>query len=252
MQSSHICDIIYLFLRGEFMINVNSFQKIYPFTTENIAGYIENMDVKDKSVLTVGSSSDQVFNSLLLGAKDVTLFDINEMAPLFYQFKKDLILKYDREELYSKVLSNNKFSYFEDNFTKKQLESMNLYLKNDENYYKLREMLKKSNVTFKFGNIYDVSKTLKNEKFDRVILSNVLQYLISENIEDSVSDVYSNLLPYLKSESIVQLYYLYNSLYPRHFSKIMEKLYLRNNDILMQLVTFDGNDSAIFVKRKAK
>ena len=32
----------------------------------------------------------------------------------------------------------------------------------------------------------------------------------------------------------------------------MEKLYLRNNDILMQLVPFDGNDSAIFVKRKTK
>ena len=234
------------------MINVNSFEKIYPFTTENIAGYIKEMDVKDKSVLTVGSSSDQVFNSLLLGAKDVTLFDINESAPLFYELKRDFILKYDREELYDKVLSNKEFLYFEDNFTKKQLENMNLYLNTDENYYKLREILKNANVNFKTGNIYDVSKTLTIEKFDRVILSNVLQYLISENIEDSVSDVYSNLLPYLSSNSIVQLYYLYNSLYPRHFSKIIEKLYLKNNDIMMQLLPFDGNDSAVFVKRKTK
>lgn len=234
------------------MINVNSFEKIYPFTTENIAGYIKEMDVKDKSILTVGSSSDQVFNSLLLGAKDVTLFDINESAPLFYELKRDFILKYDREELYDKVLSNKEFLYFEDNFTKKQLENMNLYLNNDENYYKLREILKKANVNFKIGNIYDVSKTLTIEKFDRVILSNVLQYLISENIEDSVSDVYSNLLPYLSSNSIVQLYYLYNSLYPRHFSKIIEKLYLKNNDIMIQLLPIDGNDSAVFIKRKTK
>lgn len=234
------------------MINVNSFDRIYSFTTENIAGYIENMDVEDKRVLTVGSSSDQVFNSLLLGAKDVTLFDINASAPLFYELKKNYILKYDREELYDKVLSDREFLYFEDNFTKQQLENMNLYLKSDENYYKLRKILGNANVKFKIGNIYDASKTLVNEKFDRIILSNVLQYLVRENIEDAVSDVYSNLLPYLNSDSIVQLYYLYNSLYPRRFSKIMEKLYLRNDDILMQLVTFDGNDSAIFVKRKAK
>ena len=113
------------------MINVNSFEKIYPFTTENIAGYIKEMDVKDKSVLTVGSSSDQVFNSLLLGAKDVTLFDINESAPLFYELKRDFILKYDREELYDKVLSNKEFLYFEDNFTKKQLENMKSKLDQD-------------------------------------------------------------------------------------------------------------------------
>lgn len=64
------------------MININSFQKIYPFTTENIAGYITQLDIKNKSVLTVGSSSDQVFNCLLLEAKEVTLFDINATAQL--------------------------------------------------------------------------------------------------------------------------------------------------------------------------
>ena len=234
------------------MVNINSFDRIYPFTTENIAGYIKEMNIKDKNILTVGSSSDQVFNSLLLGAKTVTLFDINSSAQQFYHFKKDLILNCDRENLYDKVLNSNEFLYFEDNFTKNQLENMNLYLKNDENYYKLREILKTDNVNFKLGNIYDVSKTLTDEKFDRVILSNVLQYLISDNIDEAVNNVYRKLIPYLNSDSIVQLYYLYGSLYPRHFSKIMEKLYLKNNDILMQLIPFDGNDSAVFVKRKAK
>ena len=234
------------------MNNINCFQKIYPFTTENISGYITQMDIKDKSVLTVGSSSDQIFNSLLLGAKDVTLFDINEMASLFYKFKKDLILSCDRENLYDKLLNSNEFSYFEDNFTSKQLEIMNLYLQSDENYYKLREILKTAKVNFKVGNIYDVSKTLIDEKFDRVILSNVLQYLVSDNIDESVNNVYKNLIPYLNDDSLVQLYYLYGSLYPRYFSKIMNKLYSDNDDILLQLATFDGNDSVVFVKRKTK
>lgn len=154
--------------------------------------------------------------------------------------------------MYDKVLNSNEFSYFEDNFTNKQLETMNLYLQSDENYYKLREFLKTAKVNFKVGNVYDVSKTLIDEKFDRVILSNVLQYLISDNIEESVNNVYKNLIPYLTDDSLVQLYYLYGSLYPRCFSKIMNKLYLDNDDILLQLATFDGTDSVVFVKRKTK
>ena len=55
-----------------------NFQSGYAFTTENISGYISNMDIKNKSVLTLGSSCDQVFNCLLLDAKDVTIFDINK------------------------------------------------------------------------------------------------------------------------------------------------------------------------------
>ncbi len=129
---------------------------------------------------------------------------------------------------------------------------MNLYLQSDENYYKLREILKTAKVNFKVGNIYDVSKTLVDEKFDRVILSNVLQYLVSDNIDESVNNVYKNLIPYLNDDSLVQLYYLYGSLYPRYFSKIMNKLYSDNDDILLQLATFDGNDSVVFVKRKTK
>ena len=43
------------------------FQEVYPFTTEVISGYFNELDFKDKSVMTLGSSSDQAFNALLLG-----------------------------------------------------------------------------------------------------------------------------------------------------------------------------------------
>src|SRR5574344_359586 len=111
----------------------NGFQNIYPFTTETISGYIENMDLKDKKVLTVGSSCDQALNSLLLGASDVTVFDINDKVQYFYELKRLLILSTPREDLVSEVLSYKDFSYSEDIFPQKQLEKMNLYLKNDEN-----------------------------------------------------------------------------------------------------------------------
>lgn len=34
------------------------FTKVYPFTTEKLSGYFPVMDLKDKSVFTVGSSGD--------------------------------------------------------------------------------------------------------------------------------------------------------------------------------------------------
>ena len=48
---------------------------LYPFTTENIDGYLDLFDLKDKSLLTVGSSGDQVINALVMGCEDVTLYD---------------------------------------------------------------------------------------------------------------------------------------------------------------------------------
>ena len=81
------------------------FKNVYPFTTENIAGYIERLDLKDKSVLTVGSSGDQAFNALLLGANRIVLYDINPNTYEFLKLKKDLILDSKREELYDRVLN---------------------------------------------------------------------------------------------------------------------------------------------------
>ena len=48
---------------------IKEFQKVYPFTTENIAGYFSSLNMHNKSVLTVGSSLDQAFNALIFGAK---------------------------------------------------------------------------------------------------------------------------------------------------------------------------------------
>ena len=49
------------------------FNQIYPFATENISGYIDKFDLKDKSLLTVGSSGDQVINAILYGCKKISV-----------------------------------------------------------------------------------------------------------------------------------------------------------------------------------
>lgn len=66
---------------------IKDFSRIYTFTTENISGYIDYFDFNNKSLLTVGSSGDQVLNSFYNGARDITLFDINEYAKYYVYLK---------------------------------------------------------------------------------------------------------------------------------------------------------------------
>ena len=60
----------------------NEFYKIYPFTTENLNAYLTKYDFTNKRVLTVGSSGDQILNTFLMGAKDITVFDINPFTSI--------------------------------------------------------------------------------------------------------------------------------------------------------------------------
>lgn len=78
----------------------NTFLRLYPFTTENISGYIDHFELKDRSLLTVGSSSDQVINAALKGAQDITLLDINPYIRYYYYLKVASILALNINDFY--------------------------------------------------------------------------------------------------------------------------------------------------------
>lgn len=232
---------------------MKGFQKIYPFTTESISGYITKMDIKDKMVLTLGSSCDQALNSLLLGAKDVTIFDINEQVKNFYELKRKLILSTSREDLREKLineLNSKDFLYFNEIFLNDSLIKMNLYLQNDENYNKLRNILKEKKINFIVGDIFNVTEYSKlNQKYDRVILSNVLDYLPTDlDKSKKVFDIYKGLSQHLNEGSLIQLYYLYGTLFSNDFIKVVNRFLDYN--ILFEKIPCDEEDSAIFVKKK--
>lgn len=75
-----------------------SFSRIYPFTTENITGYIDEFELRDKSLLTVGSSGDQAINAILKGCEDITIVDICPFAQEFFALKKSALLTLTKEE----------------------------------------------------------------------------------------------------------------------------------------------------------
>lgn len=79
--------------------HVDHFFKIYSFANENIDGYMQYFDLREKSLLTVGSSCDQLLNANLNGCNDITVCDICPLVEYYYYLKLASILTFDREEL---------------------------------------------------------------------------------------------------------------------------------------------------------
>lgn len=95
------------------------FSYIYPFTTENIAGYIEKFDLEKKKLLTVGSSGDQIINASIKGCEDQTIVDICPFTRGYFYLKKAALIALEYEEFsdffcyldYPKVFKTNKKAF---------------------------------------------------------------------------------------------------------------------------------------------
>lgn len=102
------------------------FAKLYPFTTENIAGYIHKFDLEGKSLLTLGSSGDQIINSALFNCKKQTVIDICPFTKFYYYLKKAALLTLDYYEFllffcykdFPKTFKDNKETFNLESFLK--------------------------------------------------------------------------------------------------------------------------------------
>lgn len=74
------------------------FQRPYAFCNENVSGYLNFLDLKDKSLLTVGSSGDQAISAITRGCKDITVLDICPLSEEVFYLKKAAIETLTREE----------------------------------------------------------------------------------------------------------------------------------------------------------
>ena len=98
------------------------FHLIYPFTTENIDGYIDHFDLDGKSLLTVGSSGDQVFSASVKGSRDITVLDVNPYTKVYFYFKLAALIALDIDEFllffrykdYPRVFKDNRHPFRDD------------------------------------------------------------------------------------------------------------------------------------------
>ena len=190
------------------------FTKVYPFTTEKLSGYFPVMDLKDKSVFTVESSGDQVFNALVCGAGKITVFDINPDTSKFYKIKRDLILSVPREKLIAEVSLVKDVQLTADFFSEEVITSFNKYLQDEESYQLLRERLRNDDVSFVVGDIFKMSDSMGDKKFDRMFFSNILHYIECFFPNDDpywiLESNFDEWKSHLNDGGILQLLYLYD------------------------------------------
>ena len=91
------------------------YSRAYLFTTENISGYMDSLDMEDKEVLTVIGSGDHILNAVLNGAKKIDAFDISVYAIMLYYLKEAAIktLKYEefKDYFFDESCPNNYMIY---------------------------------------------------------------------------------------------------------------------------------------------
>lgn len=192
------------------------YSRLYSMTTENIYGFLKNYDLKDKKILTVAGSGDQRLNAYLLGAKEVTCFDINPLTLLQLRLKDKAITNINFEKfikffgiyskkygdcfhtLDSKIFDEFKYSLDEDTFNffnyiinEKNIKSDDIYFDfennlnklqkmnnylNPDNYLQLGKILKNQDINFIDSNLVGLPEKLNGEKFDMILLSNISDY----------------------------------------------------------------------------
>lgn len=224
--------------------------KVYSMTTENINGYMKLFDIKDKDVLTVAGSGDHMFNAYSFGARNVTLFDINPLTFYHINLKKEAIKSLSYEEfidffgilyqddyldksiykrlekrlnqntrefydfLYKKYGRNsiNYALYFDFKSDIDLIKKINNYM-DDDNYYKLANILRKKNEKNIICDVKNLKDYIGNNKYDFIFLSNINDYLIrmyGDNCLEKYKDLIISLTDNLNDNGIIEVGYIYN------------------------------------------
>ena len=159
------------------------FFRIYPFSNENISGYLPLFDLKGKSLLTVGSSCDQIISANFMGCTDITSIDICPFIEDYFNLKKAAIEKFIREEFLEYFCYKDYPETFTDNkncFSLEYFYRLKDYLRllNYESYLLWDELFQ----TFKGLDVREYMFSLDEPKF--FVLEKTLPYLSNdENYE---------------------------------------------------------------------
>lgn len=103
-------------LGNYFLYDGNDFDKYshaYLFTTENINGYFDNINMQDKDILTVVGSGDHILNAILKGAKKIDAFDISVYAIMLYYLKEAAIKTLEYEEFIEYFIKENNLNNYQ-------------------------------------------------------------------------------------------------------------------------------------------
>ena len=199
---------------GDDSLKLKGFERFYLFTNEHLNVFLKRIDVREKRVLTVGSSGDQILYSLLNGAREVVCVDVCPFAEYYYNLKVACIknLSYEEfvqlvdasenilsPEVYRKIshdiygesrefwdnLYLEGFNHYEFLINRANVKLMGnaVYMNNKSEYNKLQNILRVPQaVLFLEADIRELPEILHEEdKYDVMLFSNIIQYAHSWN-----------------------------------------------------------------------
>ena len=220
------------------------FNSIYPFTSENIAGYMKELDLIDKKVITVTGSTDHILNVILQGATDITTFDINPLTKPYMDLKISAVKNLSYEDFINFLLleSNMNFDYsiissldmsdeskmfwleqlskFNNNGIELRNSSLfnteyfnpysklwqNLYLEKNK-YNLLKQQLKDASINFINASLKDLEI---EDSYDYMFLSNISDYLSLMYNSDALRKYRDLLYAFQKRIHTIYFAYLYD------------------------------------------
>lgn len=183
----------------------DNFSNIYPFTTENISGYIDFFDLENKKLLTVGSSGDQALNAILNGCSDITVLDVNKYVEYYYYLKVAAILRMS----YVDFLSFFRYS----NFYSGSGYNNNSF--DNSVFYKFKDTLKEIDLdSFEFWNtlfnLFDGlqirSLLFSHDEYPDYRLKRVNPYLLSGISFNKLKEKVENIRPIFITSRIEDFY----------------------------------------------
>lgn len=220
------------------------FNSICLFTSENIAGYMKDLDLTGKKVITVTGSTDHILNAILQGATEITTFDINPLTKPYMDLKISALKNLSYEDFIklflfesnmnldysiissldmsdeSKMFWLEQLSKFNNNGIELRNSSLfntkyfnpnskllqNLYLERSK-YNLLKQQIKDVNITFINASLKDLRVA---EHFDYMFLSNISDYLSLMYSCDTLKKYRDLLIEFQKRIDIIYFAYLYD------------------------------------------
>ncbi len=221
-----------------------NFDPSYLWTNEDMKLYPKE-NLKGKNILTITSSGDHALNAILNGGCVVDSFDVNQFSKYVSALKIAMIKKYGYYDFFKRMKWIEDVGGFNFNSKENIIDGIRKYLSCDEylfwstferlrinnkvrfndvinvygnlklnayvdvfEYSKLKRKLKCASVTYYDSDVINVAKNV-SKKYDRVFLSNVLEYVLASNgprFVNNYSDVMSKLDKILLPSSIIYGY----------------------------------------------
>jgi hypothetical protein len=265
IRSNHLYEYM-----GTYDIN-NKFMSIYPFTTENIKGYLDLFDVSNKDVLTVGASGDQTLNLLVKNANSVDYFDINPFTEMYFNLKcaaikilsVDEFLEFFCYDAFPSTFKKNKKAfnintyykispYLDDN-TRNFWDS--LYLKQDG--MDIRKSMLFSDDEEPFRVLSRVNDYLNEKSFEklRIIMNEKQRPRFIETNINKLSSKLTRKYDYILLSNIAQyLDYIYDKDELSNFRRIIKNLSndLNPNGKIMVSYLYETKEDSVWNENYAK